>query len=77
MLILLECGFQAEGRGAAHPQVDGCVHSPSARGELSRVRHLGDCVQADLWFLLSKCGRDKQRSVGSLCRAQVGRRLER
>ena len=26
------------------------------------------------WFLLSRCVRDKQRSVGSLCRAQVVRR---
>lgn len=31
-------------------------------------------MQAGEWFLLSTCVRDKQRSVGSLCRARVGSR---
>ena len=54
--------------------VGGCARPPFARGELSRVGDAGGCVQTGPWFLLSTWVRDKQRSVGGLCRARVDRR---
>lgn len=55
----------------------GCARASLARGHPFRVGESDECVQAVSWFLLSRWVRDKQRSGGSLCRASVGRRLNK